>query len=130
MYDELSEIEKTILEAMSTEKSTSAVNPVDFDRSEYVKVGDEWYQANLKAHSIGKLTPAVIDESQFKYNENTIENAKLKVTFGANGEIISLVDKVENKELVKEYFNKLVVYSDPFIMRGIYLGAKTKTPII
>ncbi len=36
------------------------------------------------------------------------------MTFGANGEIISLVDKVENKELVKEYFNKLVVYSDPF----------------
>ena len=33
IYDELTEIENTIISAMSNEKSTSAVNPVDFDRS-------------------------------------------------------------------------------------------------
>ena len=114
MYDELTQIENTMLEAMAKDKEISAVNPVDFDRQEYVKVGDDWYCANLKAHSVGKLTHANLDTRQFNYDDNVIENAKLKVTFGANGEITSLIDKAENKELVKEYFNKLVVYSDPF----------------
>ena len=114
MYDELTQIENTMLEAMAKDKEISAVNPVDFDRQEYVKVGDDWYCANLKAHSVGNLTHANLDTRQFNYDDNVIENAKLKVTFGANGEITSLIDKAENKELVKEYFNKLVVYSDPF----------------
>ncbi|MDE5991053.1 MAG: hypothetical protein K2H36_05675 [Clostridia bacterium] len=114
MYTELEEIEKTMLDAISKDGEKSAINSVDFDRNEIIKVGDEWYQADLKAHSIGKLTPADIDVTELSYTENTIENANLRVTFGANGEITSLFDKKENKELVKEYFNKLVVYSDPF----------------
>lgn len=114
MYNELQEIEKTMLEAISKEGEKSAINCVDFDRNEIIKVNDEWYNADLKAHSVGKLTPANIDVSQLAYTDNTIENANLRVTFGANGEITSLFDKNENKELVKEYFNKLVVYSDPF----------------
>ncbi|MDE6757785.1 MAG: hypothetical protein K2J89_00740 [Clostridia bacterium] len=114
MYTELEGIEKTMLDAISKDGEKSAINSVDFDRNEIIKVGDEWYQADLKAHSIGKLTPADIDVTKLSYTENTIENANLRVTFGANGEITSLFDKKENKELVKEYFNKLVVYSDPF----------------
>ena len=114
MYSELQEIEKTMLDALSQESEKSAVNSVDFDRKEFVKVDDEWYTADLKAHSVGKLTPANIDVSELSYTDTTIENANLKVTFGDNGEITSLIDKNENKELVKEYFNKLVVYSDPF----------------
>ncbi|MBD5100279.1 MAG: alpha-mannosidase [Clostridiales bacterium] len=114
MYSELQEIEKTMLDALSQEGEKSAVNSVDFDRKEFVKVDDEWYTADLKAHSVGKLTPANIDVSELSYTDTTIENANLKVTFGDNGEITSLIDKNENKELVKEYFNKLVVYSDPF----------------
>ncbi|MBD5086614.1 MAG: alpha-mannosidase [Clostridiales bacterium] len=114
MYSELQEIEKTMLDALSQNGEKSAVNSVDFDRKEFVKVDDEWYTADLKAHSVGKLTPADIDVSELSYTDATIENANLKVTFGENGEITSLIDKNENKELVKEYFNKLVVYSDPF----------------
>ena len=114
MYTELQEIEKTMLDALSNGGEISAINSVDFDRNEIVKVGDEWYQAELKAHSIGKLTPANIDVTQLSYTDTAIENANLRVTFGANGEITSLFDKNENKELVKEYFNKLTVYSDPF----------------
>ncbi|MDE6614691.1 MAG: alpha-mannosidase, partial [Clostridia bacterium] len=114
MYGELQEIEKTMLDALSKDNEKSAINSVDFDRNEIIKVGDEWYSADLKAHSVGKLEPANIDVTELVYTDNTIENANLKVTFGANGEITSLIDKNENKELVKEYFNKLTVYSDPF----------------
>ena len=114
MYDELKEIEAIMLKALSRKEGVSAINPVDFDRDEYVCVDNNWYKANLKAHSVGALTPAVIDSSEFVYTDNTIENKNLKVTFGANGEITSLIDKTCDKELVKEYFNKLTVYTDPF----------------
>ena len=114
MYDELKEIEAIMLKALSGKEGVSAINPVDFDRDEYVCVDNNWYKANLKAHSVGALTPAVIDSSEFVYTDNTIENKNLKVTFGANGEITSLIDKTCDKELVKEYFNKLTVYTDPF----------------
>ena len=114
MYTELQEIEKTILDAISQSGEMSAVNSVDFDRKEYIKVEDNIYLADLKAHSVGKLAIADVDISQLAYTDNTIENANLRVTFGDNGVITSLFDKNENKELVKEYFNKLTVYSDPF----------------
>ena len=114
LYDELKEIQSTLLDALGNGFAVSAINPIDFDRDEYVKIDGEWFDAKLPAHSVGKLTPADIDTQEFAYSNNIIENAKLRVTFGNNGEIISLIDKQENKELVKEYFNKLVVYSDPF----------------
>ncbi len=114
LYDELKEIQSTLLDALSNGFAVSAINPIDFDRDEYVKIDGEWFDAKLPAHSVGKLMPADIDTQEFAYSNNIIENAKLRVTFGNNGEIISLIDKQENKELVKEYFNKLVVYSDPF----------------
>ncbi len=114
LYDELKEIQSTLLDALGNGFALSAINPIDFDRDEYVKIDGEWFDAKLPAHSVGKLTPADIDTQEFAYSNNIIENAKLRVTFGNNGEIISLIDKQENKELVKEYFNKLVVYSDPF----------------
>ena len=114
LYDELKEIQSTLLDALGNGFALSAINPIDFDRDEYVKIDGEWFDAKLPAHSVGKLKPAHIDTQEFAYSNNIIENAKLRVTFGNNGEIISLIDKQENKELVKEYFNKLVVYSDPF----------------
>lgn len=114
MYGELEQIENALLDALSQAGGRSAINPVDFDRKELIKIDDEWYCTQLKAHSVGELTPAEIDAEQLVFTNDTIENANLRVTFGANGEITSLFDKTENKELVKEYFNKLVVYSDPF----------------
>ena len=44
-----------------------------------------------------------------------IQNDVIKVTFNKDGSIGSLFDKKNNKELVKDYFNKLTVYSDPFM---------------
>ena len=114
LYDELKEIQNTLLEALSNGYAMSALNPIDFERNEYVRVDGEWWDAKLPAHCVGKLLPADIDTQEFAYSNNIIENAKLRVTFGNNGEIISLIDKEENKELVKEYFNKLTIYSDPF----------------
>ncbi len=114
MYGELQVIEKTILDAISSEGEKSAINSVDFDRKEIVKVDDVWYTADLKAHSTGKLIPADLQTEELVYGDDTIENTNLRVVFGANGEITSLFDKTQNKELVKDYFNKLVVYSDPF----------------
>ncbi|MDE7337100.1 MAG: hypothetical protein K2N32_03190, partial [Clostridia bacterium] len=114
MYAELQEIENTILDALSKDGEMSAINCVDFDRKEIVKVDDVWYTADLKAHSVGKLIPADLQTDELVYQTDMIENANLRVVFGENGEIKSLFDKTQNKELVKDYFNKLVVYSDPF----------------
>ena len=83
MYGELQVIEKTILDAISSEGEKSAINSVDFDRKEIVKVDDVWYTADLKAHSTGKLIPADLQTEELVYGDDTIENTNLRVVFGA-----------------------------------------------
>ena len=66
----------------------------------------------------GKIAPVEnMDVSSLTFGENTISNGLITITFGKGGEITSLFDVKNAKELVRDgqYFNKLTVYEDPFM---------------
>ena len=115
MMGELEDIEAKLISELSQQSSLMAVNPISFDRHEYIKSNDNWYEANVKAYSTNTLMPIVKPFDKLRFDDTTIENEVVKVTFNQDGSISSLFDKQNNKELVKDYFNKLTVYSDPFM---------------
>lgn len=89
-----------------------AVNATCFDRKEYVNSDGEWYEADVKAYSSAPLKK-IQTESLLKAECDTLENSLVKITFAADGSIVSFVDKKSKKELCNGYLNKLSVYSDP-----------------
>lgn len=116
MYNELLEQQSSMLDAIGKDNGTLVVNPIGFARKEWIHDGDKWYRVDVKPYSISALpAPANVDNSVLSYDDNSIQNDKIKVVFGENGIITSLFDKENNKELVGKYFNKFTVYSDPFM---------------
>lgn len=115
MSDELKEMEDNLLTQLSSSTDTTIINPIDFERCEYIKENDKWYETNLDKFSTGKLTLLNKDCSSLKAEGNIIENDKIRIAFGKDGSILSLYDKDNDKELVKDYFNKFVIYDDPFM---------------
>lgn len=89
----------------------SVVNPVDFERKEYVKDGEKWYLAEVGPYSAAELKEC--SDCAVKAGENWISNDKIKVTFCKEGWINSVVKIDTGKEICGEYFDKLVVYEDP-----------------
>lgn len=89
----------------------SVVNPVDFERKEYVKDGEKWYLAEVGPYSAAELKEC--SDCAVKAGENWISNDKIKVTFCKEGWINSVVEIDTGKEICGEYFDKLVVYEDP-----------------
>lgn len=89
----------------------SVVNPVDFERKEYVKDGEKWYLAEVGPYSAAELKEC--SDCTVKAGENWISNDKIKVTFCKEGWINSVVEIDTGKEICGEYFDKLVVYEDP-----------------
>jgi alpha-mannosidase len=115
MTDQLNAILDGILDKLKKGEGVTVINPVAFDRKEYIKQGDKWFEAEAKANSTAKLITVNTAEFGLTHGQNSIENGNIKVEFGEKGQIISMFDKINNKELVKEYFNKFTVYSDPFM---------------
>ena len=109
---DVAEIQNFILAKVATKQTLSVINPIDFERLEYVKVEDTWYKAEVNKYSAAALSPAG-DFEGLKYGDDFISTPKLKVGFNMDGSICSLYDKEENKELCGEFMNKLVVFSDP-----------------
>ena len=120
LYKQVQAVAAKLIDDMSKGESEeyTAINPVDFARKEYIRVEDKWYTVDLAPMGAGKVVPVEnADVSSLTFGENSISNGLITVTFGKNGEIISLVDVKNNKELVAEgqYLNKLTVYEDPFM---------------
>ena len=115
MYAELEEIKDELIEKLSKDATLMAINPISFDRHEYVKNNDNWYEATVDSYSTNALAPVIKPFADLKFADNMLENDKIRVLFNADGSISSLYDKINEKELVKEYFNKFTVYSDPFM---------------
>ena len=116
MYEELKQIESDLINKLATANALKAINPIDYDRTEYIKEDSSWYKVDARKYSTASLTPLKDDCDCLTYNDDTIENDKIKVTFNnKTGVITSILDKAANKELVKDYFNKFTIYSDPFM---------------
>lgn len=112
LYSQVTKMRDELIALLSKDKKLCAVNPAGFDRKEYVKKGDEWYEAEVKAYSVAPLKKAEV-KGKLTAEDNVLENNVIKVTFAPDGSISSLVDKKCNKELCNGYLNKLTVYSDP-----------------
>lgn len=120
LYKQIQGVAAKLIDDMSSGESEeyTAINPVDFARKEFIRVEDKWYSVDLPAMGAGKIAPVEnMDISSLTFGENTISNGLITITFGKGGEITSLFDVKNAKELVREgqYFNKLTVYEDPFM---------------
>ena len=120
LYKQIQGVAAKLIDDMSSGESEeyTAINPVDFARKEFIRVEDKWYSVDLPAMGAGKIAPVEnMDVSSLTFGENTISNGLITITFGKGGEITSLFDVKNAKELVRDgqYFNKLTVYEDPFM---------------
>lgn len=120
LYKQIQGVAAKLIDDMSSGESEeyTAINPVDFARKEFIRVEDKWYSVDLPAMGAGKIAPVEnMDVSSLTFGENTISNGLITITFGKGGEISSLFDVKNAKELVRDgqYFNKLTVYEDPFM---------------
>ena len=120
LYKQIQGVAAKLIDDMSSGESEeyTAINPVDFARKEFIRVEDKWYSVDLPAMGAGKIAPVEnMDISSLTFGENTISNGLITIAFGKGGEITSLFDVKNAKELVREgqYFNKLTVYEDPFM---------------
>lgn len=116
LFKELNEIVADIHSKLKSQsENITAINPISLPRQEYFKYDGEWYSCELNGNSTSIVAKADIKNVNLSFTDKTIENSKLKVEFNSDGEIVSLLDKVNNKELVKEYFNRLSVYTDSYM---------------
>lgn len=89
-------------------------NSLPWDRSEWVAMNDSWKKINVPAMSFAEAIATEQSSYELKFNENKIENEKLKIKFDKNGAVSSLYDKELKKEFVAkgEKINKFAVYRD------------------
>lgn len=112
LHAQVTKMRDELIALLGEKKAFGVVNPICMDRKEYVKYDGEWYLADVKGYSTAKLKKAESSDV-LAVGKNYIENDLVKVTFGEDGTIRSLIEKATGKELVKDYLNKLVVYTDP-----------------
>jgi alpha-mannosidase len=100
------------LSAGSTQ--AAAFNPTSFDRVEYIRREDGWFQARLAPYGFAPLQelPA---QSTLKCSADTIENEYLLVRFSRHGEIVSALSKEDGTEYAAERLNTLHLYRDKWL---------------
>lgn len=89
-----------------------AINSLNFARTEYVQKDDTWYKAELPAMGAAKLLALTAADQDVTAKDGVLENEKLIVKFGENGEIVSIFDKEAQKETLEEAANKFKLYDD------------------
>lgn len=103
----LDELKALALDAIKGKETLSAVNTTGFERDEYIEVDGKVYRFNAKPYS-----SAALAEEQPEALSG-MENEYYKLSFGKNGEIVSMFDKVLGKEMSGKGMNFLNVYPDP-----------------
>lgn len=107
----LKERDRLLLAMKKEDGVKSAVNPVDFERQEYIFDDGQWYTVKVEPYSVAKVEEC--RDYCVSAGENWIANDKIKVGFCKEGWISSVVEIDTGKEICGGYFDKLVVYEDP-----------------
>ena len=105
---------KEVLAFLSDGRNPSAFNPTSFDRKEYIRQNNNWFQASLAPHGFAplqELTP----QNELHFTEETIENDLLRVKFSAQGDIISAISKKDGAEYANSRLNILRLYRDKWL---------------
>ncbi len=111
LLDNLEALKQKALDSLNKLDKQVAVNTTPFARSEYIKHNGKWYCAELNAYAIAPLNEAK-DIIQPSSSDNVLENDLLQITFGKDGNIVSLKTKQDNIEHSKIFLNRLNVYRD------------------
>lgn len=90
----------------------SAINLSPVRQKSYIHTINGWVYVDLLPYSAKVVSVKELDNNLLSCNDKIIENDILKVTFGEDGSIVSLVNKFTNKEFCKSGLNKLTIYKD------------------
>ncbi len=92
--------------------ATTAANLTSFHRSEYLKVDQNWFTAEVAPYAASAVE-AASEFRELASTQDSISNGILTVRFGASGEIVSCLDK-DGGEHSAGGLNRLVLHRDPF----------------
>ncbi|MBD5131294.1 MAG: alpha-mannosidase [Clostridiales bacterium] len=106
-----------------TGNSLCAVNATSFARDEYVKADGVWYRAKAEPYSVAKLKKA--DGSYGVYADaTTVGNELVEVTLSGSGAVLSVKDKRNGREALKNKSGELLIYDDCGNAWDFYHGYK------
>lgn len=106
---------ESVAENIKTEGGILVYNPTPFVQSDIVDVdGKSIYAENISPYGYKVINPEETKEITAFATENTIENDNLRVVFDKDYHIISLFDKINDREVIKqgEKANVLEVFED------------------
>ncbi|ARM75463.1 alpha-mannosidase [Acidianus manzaensis] len=122
IVDESKKITKeSIRKILGEGENCYVFNSLSWDREDYIVVNekmegsqkvDQGYLIRVKVPSIGYSSCIPETDGEVKVNGLEIENEYLKISLNSEGEIISLIDKENNREIMMEEGNKLVFYEN------------------
>ena len=92
--------------------ATAATNLTGFPRTEFIKVDDAWFTADVAPYAAAALTPSR-KFPELAFTNDTLSNGVLTVQFGASGEIVSCVGS-DGAEHSASGLNRLVLHRDPY----------------
>ncbi len=97
-------------------KPVAVFNPLSWEREEWVQADGQWLRVAVPPMGYTVLDAAVIpsEASNVAATAEILENDLLRVTFAADGSIVSLFDKRANREVIPhgQAANRLAVYAD------------------
>jgi alpha-mannosidase len=102
-----------ILDFLGKDDGLTAINAAPYPRDEYFKHNGKWYKTDVAPYSSAKPVEVSGDFPELSCDRNTMTNGILKLKFEDVGHLSSIFDIKNNRETIKGYGNRLVVYSDP-----------------
>ncbi|MFI3229087.1 MAG: glycoside hydrolase family 38 C-terminal domain-containing protein [Bacillota bacterium] len=114
LLEELIGMQKVALRSIASgNNGKSIINPIGYPVKGVVAIEDKVYAVDLAPFSASPIGDAIeVDTSELKGSSDSIESDKYFIKFGSDGSIVSLFDKVNNKEISGSYMNQLSVYND------------------
>jgi alpha-mannosidase len=91
----------------------TALNLTSFPRREHVKVGQQWYEAEVGPYSAAPLKPPG-GHPELAFTADTLGNGVLTLRFGTTGEIVSCLDAA-GAEHAADGLNRLTLHKDPYV---------------
>ena len=90
----------------------AALNLTSFARHEHLKVGEQWFEAEVAPYATGALEPAAA-HPELSFTDDSMSNGRLSLRF-EGGQVVSCVDAA-GTEHAGEGLNRLVLHRDPYV---------------
>ncbi|MBR5152995.1 MAG: alpha-mannosidase [Clostridia bacterium] len=124
LYDEVN----TMIDEMYTE-GCYAINSLSWDRQGWEKIDGKWYNLSVPAMGSTLLTDGIESKEVAVEDCGVLENDCVQVFFDTDGAVLSIYDKKEERESLREKSNCLSVYyddGDAWDMNELYRMRKPK----